>query len=124
MTPFLANLIFSMILLTLTAAVFVVPSFLLKRAIGQVIRIFRRSHSVCSEGTKTAEELGLQPPDFFEKLAKPKDYKPFALDALVETGIVRVEEDGKLCLLEEKLRESPLNADEGDVSTKGETSRH
>lgn len=108
MTPFMANLIIFMILLILTAAVIVIPGLLVKRAIGQVIRIFRSRHSLCAEGGRTIDELGLTPPDFFQRIGRPKDYKPFALHVLVDSGIVRVAEDGTLCLSEEKLRESPF----------------
>ncbi len=109
MDPFLINLIFSMVLLTLMTAVVVIPGLLVRRAMGQVIRIFRSHHSLCQEDGSTADELGLAPRDFFQRIGRLKDYKPFALKILVESGVVRVAEDGKLCLDEERLRESSPN---------------
>jgi hypothetical protein len=82
---------------------FVIPSLMLRRAISQVIRIFRRNHSLCSESPKTVGELGLAPQGLMDRLFKPRDYKPYALQFLARAGAVRQTEDGKLCLVEEKL---------------------
>jgi hypothetical protein len=84
-------------------ALFVIPRFLFRRAVSQVIRIFKRNYCVCPVRSQTLEELGLEPPGPIAKLFKPRDYKPFALQALVSVGIVRLSEDGRLCLVEEKV---------------------
>jgi hypothetical protein len=77
-----------------------------------VIHILRARHSFCWENAKTAEELGLHHRPLFDRLLRPKDYKPYALDALVESGIVRMAEDGRVCLEEAKLAELHLNDEE------------
>ncbi len=85
--------------------IFVIPRILLRRAISQVIRIFRGSHSLCSENAKTVDELGLAPPSLTERLFKPRDYKPYALQFLIRAGLVRVSGEGRMCLLENKTAE-------------------
>jgi len=80
-----------------------IQAFLVKRAVTQVVDRFRTNHSLCSQGSKTVEELGLQPPSFLERIYKPRDYKPYALNMLIKTGAVRLSDDGKMCLLEKKL---------------------
>ena len=101
-----ANFVFVAILLTLVwLGLFIIPIYLLRRAIFQVIRIFRINHSLCSEGPKTVEELGLMPVSFMDRFSKPRDYKPYALQFLLKSGVVRQDQDGFLCLSEEKLDE-------------------
>jgi hypothetical protein len=41
-----------------------------------------------------------------ERMMRRRDYKPQALDALMQMGVVKVTEDGKLYLSEEKLAET------------------
>ena len=84
-------------------AIFVIPRFLMKRAARQVIRIFMETNSLCSQVPKTVEELGLKKQSFIEGLFRAKDYKPYALRMLVNVGVVRASEDGRLCLLEERV---------------------
>jgi hypothetical protein len=82
---------------------FVIPAFLLRRAIRQVISMFRRNHSLCSESPKTVHELGLARQSLMDRFWKPRDYKPYALQFLVGAGVVRETEDARLCLLEDKM---------------------
>ncbi len=100
------NFIFVAILLTVVwLGLFIIPIYLLRRAIFQVIRIFRINHSLCSESSKTVEELGLTPVSLMDRFSKPRDYKPYALQFLLKSGVVRQDQEGSLCLLEEKLDE-------------------
>jgi len=83
-------------------------AFLMKRAVSQVVDRFRANHSLCSQGAKTVVELGLQPPNFWQRLCKPRDYKPYALRMLIQAGAVRLSDnDNKMCLLEQKLQNFP-----------------
>jgi hypothetical protein len=87
-------------------AVFVIPGLMVRRAVSQVIKIFRKNHSLCSEGFRTIEELGLKPLSFFERLSRFKllrDYKPYALQAMIQMGMVRLRDHGKVCLLEDRV---------------------
>ncbi len=83
-----------------------IQAFLVKRVLNQVIERFRTNHSLCSQGAKTVAELELQPPSFLERMYKPRDYKPYALKMLIRTEAVHLSDDGKMCLLERKLKHS------------------
>ncbi len=88
-----------------------ISKFLIRRAVLQVISILRKTYSRCSESPKTVHELGLEQPDFFERMLKPRDYKPYALQALIAAGIVQMDgANGKVCLLENNVPESLKNA--------------
>jgi hypothetical protein len=88
--------------------VFVIPRWLIRRAARQVIKIFRAQNATESKNARTIDELGLRPLGVMERMMRRRDYKPQALDALVQMGVVKVTEDGKLYLSEEKLSEFGL----------------
>jgi len=102
-----ANLLILMIWAALfLSAAFVVQGLLIRRAVFQAIRIFQDKHSLCSEGSKTIDELGMRAKSFMERMFHfgLRDYKPYALQALIRAGIVRKTSDGKVCLLENKAQ--------------------
>jgi hypothetical protein len=100
------NIIYWVILFTLFwLGLFVIPRILLRRAFSQVISIFRRNHSLCTETPKTVDELGLAPKSLMDRMLKPRDYKPYALQVLIRAGVVRLTENGKVYLLEERAVE-------------------
>jgi hypothetical protein len=102
----LINLLFILILLAVFGiSLFILPRFMLKRAMSQVIRVFRYHRSLSKENAKTVEELGLKPHSFMERFMKPRDYKPYAIQILTRQGILCQTEDGRLYLSEEKLNE-------------------
>ena len=86
----------------------VITTFLTKRAMGQVLRILKFHQATSEEGAKSIAEMGLNPPTFRERLMKMRDYKPKALDFLVNLGIVQSTADGRIFLSEEKLLSSDL----------------
>jgi hypothetical protein len=88
--------------------VFVIPRWLIRRAARQVIKIFRAQNATESKNARTIDDLGLRPPGMLERMMRRRDYKPQALNALMQVGVVKVTEDGKLYLSEEKLSESGL----------------
>jgi hypothetical protein len=103
-----ANLFMILMLLGLFfLAALRIQAYLMKRAVFQVVDRFRANHSLCSQGTKTADELGLQPPNFWQRFYKPRDYKPYALRMLIQAGAVRLSDDDRMCLLEKKLQNFP-----------------
>jgi hypothetical protein len=100
------HLIFWMVLFTLFwLGIFVLPAFRLKRAILQVIQIFRRQQSFCSSNSKTQDELGLAPPPMWDGFFRLRDFKPFAIRVLVKAGVIHLSENGKMCLQENKAAE-------------------
>lgn len=87
-------------------AIMYIPAFMIKRAMVKVIKIFCRHNAVGARNAKTIDELGLRPPDFFQRLLKPRDYKPYALQILRKMGIIVGTRDGKVYMMEDKLDES------------------
>jgi hypothetical protein len=71
-----------------------------------VIKIFRQNSALDKKTAKTIDELGLRPRGFMEGIFRGRDFKPYAMDALVKAGIVKSTEDGRLYLVEEKLTDS------------------
>ena len=102
----LVNIGFVLILLAVFGtALFILPRFMLKRAMSQVIRVFRGHRALSKESAKTAEALGLKPHSFMERFMKPRDYKPYAIQILSRQGVLCQTEDGRMYLSEEKLNE-------------------
>jgi len=89
----------------LLLGLFFIPRWLVRRASHQVIKIFRKHNATDSKTARTVDELGLRPPNMFQRLGQRRDYKPHALNALMQAGIIQVTEDGRLYLSEEKLSE-------------------
>jgi len=82
---------------------FFVPRWLMRRAARQVVRIFRKSNATDSKTARTVDELGLRPLGVLERMMRRRDYKPQALNALMQAGVIQVTEDGRLYLSEENL---------------------
>ena len=96
MVTLLLTILFFILLLVL-------PTMLNRRAVNQVITIFRKQQAIGKDHAKTIDELGLRPPGFKKRLISLRDYKPRALDALIAAKIVQVTDEGRLYLSEEKL---------------------
>jgi len=90
-------------------ALFVVPQWRLRRAIRQVIRIFREHNAIDIKNAKMVDELGLRPRRMLEGMFKGRDYKKYALSALMKAEIIQITEDGRLYLSEDKLIASGLD---------------
>jgi hypothetical protein len=90
------------IILTLGVILFLY-GFQSKRALFKVIGIFCQHEALGIRDAKTLRELGLERPDFFQKMVRPRDYKQYALQILIKRGIVSATEDGKLFLVEDNL---------------------
>ncbi len=90
-------------------AMFIIPQWRLKRATPQVIRIFREYNAIGIKNAKTVDELGISPPAMLQRMLKGRDYKQYALSALMKAEIIQMTEDGKLYLSEERLIQSGLD---------------
>ena len=82
---------------------FVVPRIRIKRAVNQVIAIFERNNALNPSSAKTIDELGLQPRSFLEQMGRIRDFKPYALQALINAGVIKQTEDAKLYLSQDRL---------------------
>lgn len=87
---------------------FVIPRWRLKRAVRQVIAIFRQNSALDKKTAKTIDELGLKPRGAMEGLFRGRDFKPYALNALTKAGIIQGTEDGRLYLTEDVLMASGI----------------
>jgi len=83
-----------------------IRTFLTRRAIFKVIEIFYHHNALGIHGAKTPHELGLERPDFFQRMTRLRDYKQNALQILIKEGIISENEDGRLYMVEEKIDES------------------
>ncbi|HEY78556.1 MAG TPA: hypothetical protein G4O09_05520 [Dehalococcoidia bacterium] len=100
-------LIIAAIVLMLLALIFI-PQWRLKRAVRQVIRIFRESNAVGIGSAKSLDELGLRPKGMLEGMFRGRDYKQYALASLMRAEIVIMTKDGDYYLAEDKLLQSGL----------------
>jgi hypothetical protein len=82
-----------------------IGNFLTRRAIFKVIEIFYQHKALGINGAKTLHQLGLERPDFLQRVRGLRDYKQNALQILIKRGIIFENEDGRLYMVEEKLDE-------------------
>jgi uncharacterized protein YneF (UPF0154 family) len=102
--------VIAILVIVLLLAMFILPQFMMRRAIKAVLRIFREHHAIGPKNAKAVDELGLQQKGMIQRMMKPRDYKPRALQYLISQEIVQMTEDGKVYLLEEKLDASALRS--------------
>jgi hypothetical protein len=95
--------LFLIVMILALGGILFIYAFLSKRALFKVIGIFYRHEALGMRDAKTVRELGLERPDFVQRMMRPRDYKQYALQILIERGMVSVTEDGKLFLVEDKL---------------------
>jgi hypothetical protein len=69
----------------------------------RVIEIFYEHDALGIHGAKTLQELGLERPDILQRMTRARDYKQNALQILIKEGIINVNEDGRVYMVEEKL---------------------
>jgi hypothetical protein len=86
-----------------------IRTFLTRRAIFKVIKIFYQHNALGIEGAKTLYELGLERPDFFQRMTRPRDYKQYALQILIKRSIILENEDGRMYMVEERLDQNLKN---------------
>lgn len=83
--------------------IFLIPTIMMRFAISAVFKKFRKENAVSPENAKYQLELGFKPQTAFERIGKMRDYKPQALQTLIQAEIIQVTEDGRLYLREDKL---------------------
>ena len=104
-----ANALFILAIVIIAAlGLFVIPRFRMKRAVVQVIQIFRQHSALNEKNARTIDELGLRPRTMMEGMMKGRDFRPYALQALMKAEAILTTEEGKLYLSEDKLYSSGL----------------
>jgi hypothetical protein len=81
-----------------------IPAWLMKRAIEQVVGIFRAHRANEPSTAKSVDDLGLRTPGFFDRIGRTRDYKPIALNLLLAMGVIQSAVDGRVYLSERKLK--------------------
>ena len=101
--------LFFVVMVLAFAGVLYIRALFTRRAIFKVIEIFYQHNALGIKGAKTLHELGLERPDFFQRMTKPRDYKQYALQILIKRGIILESEDGRVYLSEERLDQDLRN---------------
>jgi hypothetical protein len=81
----------------------VLPRIRIRRAVSQVVAIFEHNNALDVRSAKTIDELGLKPPTFLEGMLRMRDFKPYALQVLMSTEVVRQTDGGRLYLAQDRL---------------------
>ncbi|MBN1367402.1 MAG: hypothetical protein JW967_05710 [Dehalococcoidales bacterium] len=100
---------FILIIIMFLVIIIFLPQFLLKRAVRQVVWIFRNNHATSPATAKTLDELNLTQPGFLQRMVSRRDYKPMAIDLMSKEGIIIMLEEDRCYLSEEKLTGSVLS---------------
>ena len=95
--------LFFVVMVLAFAGVLYIRALFTRRAIFKVIEIFYQHNALEMNSAKTLHELGLERPDFFQRMTKPRDYKQYALQILIKRGMILENGDGKVYLAEERL---------------------
>ena len=82
---------------------FVLPRIRIRRAVNQVMTVFERNNALDVRSAKTVDELGLRPPTFLDGMLRMRDFKPYALQILMQTEVVRQTDGGRLYLAQDRL---------------------
>jgi len=97
-------LMIGLLLVLFILGVYVIPNWRFKRTARQVIATFRNKGAVTPQGAKTLEDLGFQTRrSFMEQLLKGRDFKMYAIQAMLKGELVKVTDDGRFYLIEDKI---------------------
>jgi hypothetical protein len=101
--------LFFVVMVLAFAGVLYIRALFTRRAIFKVIEIFYQQNALGITGARTLHELGLERPDFLQRMTRRRDYKQYALQILVKRGIILENGDGKVYLAEERLDQDLRN---------------
>jgi hypothetical protein len=96
-------LLLAILIIIALGVIFPVYAFRGRRAMFKVIEIFRQHNALGISDAKTLQELGLERPDFVQRIVRGRDFKQYALQILIKRGIICVTEDGRLYMVKNKL---------------------
>lgn len=84
-------------------SLFLFPALRLRQSVVKVVRLLRKNNAIDEVSAKTTLELGIRVQSRLEKLIQMRDYKPEALQFLINNGIVKTADDDRFYLCEEQL---------------------
>jgi hypothetical protein len=105
-------ILFVLCIILLLVLSFFIQSLMMRRAMKAVIKILRFKQSLTPETAQFANDVGIKKRSFIN-FKGVRDYKPNALQYLMNQEIILVTEDGRIYLSEEKLLQSGLEAQLG-----------
>jgi hypothetical protein len=91
------------IVLLMIVSWYFIPQFLNHRAIKQVVKILTKNNCFSAQTAKTPRDLGLAQRSWISNLGSTRNYKPRALQTLIEYDIVQKTPDDRVYLVKEKL---------------------
>jgi hypothetical protein len=98
-----SNGLFILLVVILAILVFfVLPRIRVRRAVNQVMAIFQRNNALDVRSAKTVDELGLRPPTVLDGMLRMRDFRPYALQILMQTEVVRQTDGGRLYLAQDR----------------------
>ncbi len=98
------SLFIVLLILLFLVSFFILPQWRMRRAVRQVVEIFRENNALHPSTAKTPEQLGFKRPEgALSSLFRGRDYRLYALNMLLKAQIIQQLEDGRLYLQEEKL---------------------
>ena len=101
-------LIIVLLVVIILLAMFFIPHWRGKRAIRQVIQMFREHSAIDTKSAKSPEDLGFKHRGMLEGLLRGRDYKQDSLRALMRAEIIQTTEGGRLYLSEDRLSAASL----------------
>ena len=96
-------LLILLIILLAILGFFVLPQIRIRRAVRQVVAIFERNNALDVRSARTIDELGLRPRTFLQGIGRIRDFKPYALQMLMDNEVVCQTDGGRLYLLQDRL---------------------
>ena len=103
-----AVFIVSLILLFILSVIFI-PQWRMRRAVKQVLDRFRKQGATSPKSAQSMESMGLTlQQSMMSSLWKGRDFKPYAIKALIQHGIIVAQENGTYYLNERRTEESKV----------------
>ena len=91
------------VILVMIVTWLLLPQLLNRRAAKQVVKILTKNNCVSINTAKTPRDLGLAQRGWISNLGRTRDYKPRALQMLIDYDVVLKTEDGRVYLDKEKV---------------------
>ncbi|MDO8490444.1 MAG: hypothetical protein Q7T04_00330 [Dehalococcoidia bacterium] len=92
----------AIILLAVLGLVFL-PAWMARRNMRKVVKILLEKGATGIQNAMTVDNLGLRPKSLLQRIGGPRDWKPKALDLLIQSNVVLMTQDGKLYVTESSL---------------------
>jgi hypothetical protein len=99
----LNTVLFFIIAIVVFVGILLIGTFRARKAMSKIIAVFYHHDALDVNGAMTLRELGLERPDFVQRMMKLRDYRQYALQILIKQGVINATEDGRLYMVESNL---------------------